>query len=90
METNNQNGQICPKTWMVESILVTIFCCLPLGIVGIFNANKVEERYRNGDLQGAQQASDNAKQFMLIGAIVGIIFEIIGFATGFLSALLGI
>ena len=21
--------KICPKTWLVESILVTLFCCLP-------------------------------------------------------------
>src|SRR5574344_900091 len=27
-----------PKTWLVESILVTILCCLPFGIVGIINA----------------------------------------------------
>ena len=31
----------CPKTWMVESVLATIFCCLPFGIVGIINASKV-------------------------------------------------
>ena len=33
MEENVQ-----PKTWLVESILVTLFCCLPFGIVGIVNA----------------------------------------------------
>ena len=36
METN-----VCPKTWMAESILVTILCCLPFGIIGIVNAAKV-------------------------------------------------
>ena len=25
METNSTG--VCPKTWMAESILVTIFCC---------------------------------------------------------------
>ncbi len=27
-----------PKTWLIHSILVTIFCCLPLGIIGIIQA----------------------------------------------------
>ena len=31
-----------PKNWLIESILVTLFCCLPLGIAGIINASKVE------------------------------------------------
>lgn len=29
------NQVTMPKTWLVESILVTLFCCLPFGIVGI-------------------------------------------------------
>lgn len=31
--------QVCPKTWMAESILVTVFCCLPFGIAGIVFAS---------------------------------------------------
>ena len=31
-----------PSTYLVLSILVTIFCCLPFGIVGIVYASKVE------------------------------------------------
>ena len=43
--TNYQNPtefNTPPKNWLVESILVTLFCCLPLGIAGIINASKVE------------------------------------------------
>lgn len=40
-----QNNQM-PKTWLVESILVTCLCCLPFGIVGIVNATKVESAYQ--------------------------------------------
>ena len=49
METNEMKSTPeCPKTWMVESILVTILCCLPLGIVGIVNAAKVNSLYSAG------------------------------------------
>lgn len=37
--------QVCPKTWMAESILVTVFCCLPFGIAGIVFASKVSSLY---------------------------------------------
>jgi len=43
--TNYQNPtefSTPPKNWLVESILVTLFCCLPLGIAGIINASKEE------------------------------------------------
>jgi hypothetical protein len=61
-----------PKTWLVESILVTLFCCLPLGIVGIINASKVESRYRIGDVQGAQEASNEAAKWTKIGLFVSL------------------
>lgn len=67
---NNQSG-IPPKNYLVESILVTLFCCLPLGIAGIVNASKVEGLYRSGDIAGANNASANAKKWSLYGAIAG-------------------
>ena len=34
-----------PKNWLVESILVTIFCCLPFGIAGIVFASQVNSKF---------------------------------------------
>jgi hypothetical protein len=61
-----------PKNWLVESILVTIFCCLPLGIVGIVNAANVNSRYDAGDYAGAQNASQQAGKWTKIGFFIGI------------------
>lgn len=72
-KTYDPSLNIVPKTWLVESILVTILCCLPFGIVGIINAAKVESRFYAGDLNGAQRASDEAKKWTKIGFIVSII-----------------
>lgn len=72
METN-----ISPKTWMTESILVTLFCCLPFGIVGIINASKVSTLFAQGQLLEAQQASNNAKKWTKIGFFTGLAFIII-------------
>ncbi len=62
-----------PKTWLVESILVTIFCCQILGIIGIINAASVESRFYKGDVDGAQRASNTAKQMVLWSVISGVV-----------------
>ena len=59
----------CPKTWMVESVLATIF----FGIVGIINASKVSSLYASGRYDEAQQASKDAGKWTKIAAGVGIV-----------------
>jgi len=72
METN-----VCPKTWMAESILVTILCCLPFGIIGIVNAAKVSSLYNSGNYNEAVRASENAGKWTKIGFIVGLVLGIL-------------
>jgi hypothetical protein len=83
-------GYSPPKTWLVESILVTLFCCLPFGIVGIINAAKVENRFRMGDLQGAKQASDEAGRWTKISFFVAIGGWILYMALIFMGIVAGI
>ena len=82
----NINNQQPPKTWLMESILVTLFCCLPLGIAGIVNASKVESRFYAGDLNGAYSSSANAKKWVTIsfwiGLVFGVIYLILELSTG--------
>ena len=46
----NQNK---PDNNLLWAILSTVFCCLPLGIVSIIYAIKVDDLYKHGDYQGA-------------------------------------
>lgn len=90
----NQTGGKPPKTWLIESILVTLFCCLPLGIVGIVNATRVESRFYAGDIAGANQASADAGKWTKIGFWIGaagvilyIVFVVVlGVGAGMLGA----
>lgn len=85
----NQMLQTPPKNWLVQSILVTIFCCLPFGIVGIINATKVDSLFRSGNVEGANQAAANAAKWTKIGFIVGIIWIVIYAILMFTGALGG-
>ena len=65
--------QVCPKTWMAESSLVTVFCGLPFGIAGIVFASKVSSLYAAGNYEAALQASKDAGKWTKIGFIVGLV-----------------
>ena len=75
--TFNKSNEPMPKTWLLESILVTIFCCLPLGIVGIINAANVSSKYEAGDIEGAKKASAEAAKWTKYGFIAGIIVVVL-------------
>lgn len=70
---NNPNYRPTPpKTWLVESILVTLFCCLPFGIVGIIKAASVESAFYAGRIEEAERASREARKWTLIGFWIGM------------------
>lgn len=73
-------SQPAPKNWLVESILATIFCCLPFGIAGIVFAVQVNRLYEAGDYQGAIEASANAAKWTKVSfwvSVAGIVLSIL-------------
>lgn len=75
--TVNVSQQKPPKSWLLESILVTLFCCLPFGIIGIIYATKVETLFYAGDIEGAKRASENAKTWTLLGFFIGLVVAVV-------------
>ncbi len=55
-----------PNNWLIPAIIST-FCCLPMGVVGIIFATQVNSKWMMGDYEGAMSAANNAKTFSLIG-----------------------
>ncbi|MBV7440815.1 CD225/dispanin family protein [Weeksellaceae bacterium TAE3-ERU29] len=66
------NSEIPPPNYMVWAILSTIFCCMPLGIVSIIKASEVNSKWMIGDKTGAKSASEQAKKWAVISAVVHI------------------
>lgn len=62
-----------PDNYLVWSILATLLCCLPLGIVAIVFAAQVDGKYGAGDYEGAAAAANKAKTFSIVSAVVGLV-----------------
>jgi hypothetical protein len=60
--------------------IISLFCCFPLGIVGVIFAAQVNGKVAAGDIAGAMDSSKKAKLFSFIAiglGLVGIVFYVI-------------
>lgn len=66
--------------YLVQSIIVTLCCCVPLGIVAIVYSAQVNTKLAAGDIEGARESSNKAKMWGWIafgaGALIGILYGI--------------
>lgn len=70
-----QQPEPCPPTNLVWAIISTVLCCIPTGIVAIFYALKVSNKYREGDIEGAKRASEVGAWWCIATIILGIICQ---------------
>lgn len=71
-KTDMSSDYPMPKTWLVESILVTFFCCMPLGIAGIVYAILVCVNHNQKNYAAAEEYSRNAGKWTKIGFYIGL------------------
>ena len=80
-----------PENHLVKAILITLFCCLPFGIVSIVNSSKVDSAFNTGNYDEAERLSKEANKWanygLWIGIAVYVIYIIFMIATGVLAAL---
>ena len=85
-----------PNNYLVWAIIVTVLgvCfCLPMitGIISIVFSVKVDSEWKNGNVEAANQASEKAKLFAIISAIliavIWVLNQVSGFAVSFLQNL---
>lgn len=59
-----------PSTYLALSIIVTLCCCMPLGIVGIIYASRVDSAWNAGYYEDAREFSHKARNWSLLGAVL--------------------
>lgn len=71
--------------YLILSILVSIFCCTPFGLVSLFFAIRANNLVKKGDRTGALLAAKRAKATLLFTLAAGLIFMVIVFTSEFPS-----
>lgn len=66
-----------PSNWLWQSILVTIFCCLPFGIIGIVYAVKVDSLYYRGQYAESERFARKAKMWTLISLVTALVYYVV-------------
>ncbi len=89
-DQQHQQSQTPPPNYLVFAILTTIFCCQILGIVSIVFAAQVNSRWNSGDIQGALDASKNAKLWAWIAFGSGLVIVVVAALLAVFGVLAGI
>ncbi|MCM1505201.1 MAG: CD225/dispanin family protein [Muribaculum sp.] len=66
-----------PKSWLAESIILTLCCCLPIGIYCIIKAASVNSLWSAGQYDAAVEASEKTKKWLIIGLVTGVVLNIL-------------
>ena len=61
------------QTYMIPAVLVTLFCFLPTGIAALVYASQVTAKLNAGDIRGAEKASANARTWVIVSAVAGVV-----------------
>ncbi len=69
-------------SYLWQSIVATLLCCMPAGIVAIVYASKVEGLWRAGDLEGARRSAQQAKLWCNISVGLALLLIIFGLVAG--------
>lgn len=73
-------------SYLVWSILSTLCCCLPFGIVAIVFSAQVNNKVAAGDIAGAIASSQKAKMWCWIAFGCGLVTNAIAFVVQFMAA----
>lgn len=71
-----------PVNWvpyLVLSIISTICCCLPFGIVGIVFSAKINTAVNTGNMEEARRYANTARIWIIVAVVCGIVSNLIWF-----------
>lgn len=78
------NPSVCPPpakpdSLLIWSILSTVVCCLPIGLIAVVHATRVDPLWNQGEYEAATREAQSARIGCIVSCILGFFFYIIMF-----------
>ncbi|XP_054249237.1 proline rich transmembrane protein 1B [Indicator indicator] len=70
------SAQRLPRDYLVESVLVTVFCCLLSGVIALVYSYETRAALSRGDVVQANAASKKAQSLVLFSLLFGLFASI--------------
>lgn len=67
------DGEKMPSSYLGWNIVMTLCCCLPAGVAGIFFSSMVAQKWQRGDIEGAKKASERAAWCLILSFVLGLV-----------------
>lgn len=68
--------EVRTKDYLVESVLVTFFCCFLTGIIAVVYSHETRSALSRGDILQAQESSRKARSLVLFSLLFGVFISI--------------
>ena len=74
-----------PKTWLFESVIITILLCIPLGIIGVIYGSRVTSFWNRGLYAESITASNKAGFWVRLTIMISVVLWLISIAVWFFT-----
>ncbi|XP_053552215.1 proline rich transmembrane protein 1B [Bombina bombina] len=72
----SSSPEVRTKDYMVESVLVMIFCCFLTGIIAVVYSHETRTAVNRGDIAQAQESSRKARSLVLFSLLFGVFLSV--------------
>ncbi len=62
-----------PASYLAWNIIMTLCCCMPVGVIGIIFSARVAQKWQRGDLEGARKSSERAAWCLILSFVLGLV-----------------
>lgn len=72
----------------IAATVLSLWCCLPHGIVSLIFATQVNKKAESGDVDGAMKSAKQAKTWAWISIIVSVLWFVVSMIFGVIGGVL--
>lgn len=62
-----------PPSYLAWNIVMTLCCCMIIGVIGIVFSAQVAQKWQRGDIEGSRKSSERAAWCLILSLVLGLV-----------------